>query len=317
MMQTSEDEIVRVLFIAGQGRSGSTLLERILAQADSFVGVGELHHLWTWLEMEGMCSCGLSTRDCKFWGQVVEETLGGFDDRLIKTMATRTRSMFSVKSMPLTLYKQRPGSACWPNSEYMKITERLYTSVKRLSGKSFIIDSTKHPIAALLVNCLSKTRLHLLHLVRDSRAVSYSWIRRKPTPERNVKDGRMETYSPPYSAAAWVYRNLLTDWAAMQTQSYLRVRYGDLAQQPERMVARVLSWLGMEGSAHGLIEGGTALLPTCHTIAGNPLRFETGPVEIREDLEWKSSMGSLDKFLVTLITGPLLMKYDYELSWHE
>ena len=36
----------KILFIAGIGRSGSTLLSRMLAQIDGFQAVGELHHLW-------------------------------------------------------------------------------------------------------------------------------------------------------------------------------------------------------------------------------------------------------------------------------
>ena len=37
---------VRVLYIAGSGRSGSTILDRTLGQVDGFFSAGELCNLW-------------------------------------------------------------------------------------------------------------------------------------------------------------------------------------------------------------------------------------------------------------------------------
>ncbi|WP_420910932.1 sulfotransferase [Thermus thermophilus] len=38
-------EKVKVVFIGGYGRSGSTLLDRMLGQVEGFVSVGELRHI--------------------------------------------------------------------------------------------------------------------------------------------------------------------------------------------------------------------------------------------------------------------------------
>jgi hypothetical protein len=37
---------VTVLYVAGTGRSGSTLLARVLGEADGFVAAGELRYVW-------------------------------------------------------------------------------------------------------------------------------------------------------------------------------------------------------------------------------------------------------------------------------
>jgi len=48
-----------VLFIGGLGRSGSTLLDRMLGRLDDVWSVGELVHLWErGLSQNNRCGCG-------------------------------------------------------------------------------------------------------------------------------------------------------------------------------------------------------------------------------------------------------------------
>ena len=48
-----------------------------------------------------------------------------------------------------------------------------------------------------------------------------------------------------------------------------------------------------------------------HIVAGNPIRFLKGRVEIRPDMVWQEGMRWRDKALVTALTWPLLLKYGY------
>ena len=47
---------------------------------------------------------------------------------------------------------------------------------------------------------------------------------------------------------------------------------------------------------------------------GNPLRFEHGPLTIRPDDEWLTSIDPGDSRLVTALTWPLLMRYGCDRS---
>ena len=50
---------VRVAYIAGAGRSGSTLLAMMLGTLPGWVSVGELRHLWArGVEENQLCGCG-------------------------------------------------------------------------------------------------------------------------------------------------------------------------------------------------------------------------------------------------------------------
>ena len=62
---------VPVLFIAGFGRSGSTLLDRLLGSTPGVHSGGELAAIWTHgLVDDRLCSCGAPFSGCPFWRAV-------------------------------------------------------------------------------------------------------------------------------------------------------------------------------------------------------------------------------------------------------
>jgi hypothetical protein len=50
-----------------------------------------------------------------------------------------------------------------------------------------------------------------------------------------------------------------------------------------------------------------------HTVAGNPLRFKRGTLEIRADDEWRSGMRFRSRALATAVAAPLLATYGFPL----
>ena len=58
---------VKILYIAGYGRSGSSILARLLAQQDGIVSLGEFHMAPGKFREDAPCSCGEPLSQCKFW----------------------------------------------------------------------------------------------------------------------------------------------------------------------------------------------------------------------------------------------------------
>ena len=68
-----------VLYLGGAGRSGSTLLERMLGQLPDAVAVGEIVHLVRrGLLDDEDCGCGCPFSVCPFWTKVGEHAFGGW-----------------------------------------------------------------------------------------------------------------------------------------------------------------------------------------------------------------------------------------------
>ncbi|HEV3365155.1 MAG TPA: sulfotransferase, partial [Acidimicrobiia bacterium] len=48
-----------------------------------------------------------------------------------------------------------------------------------------------------------------------------------------------------------------------------------------------------------------------HTVAGNPMRFHQGRLDLRLDQAWTTKLPERDRKVVTAITWPLQVRYGY------
>ncbi len=192
------------------------------------------------------------------------------------------------------------------------ILERLYRAILRVSGAGVIVDSSKRLSYAVLLSLLPFADLRVVHLVRDSRAVAYSWTRSKESPA-TVGGRLMPRLSPAQASRAWSLQNysygFLSGFARLS-----RLRYEDFVNEPTFYLADTLNRVGFDdeaGSVHDVVRGRKISLSVDHTVSGNPTRFQAGNVELRPDEEWKVKMKGADKNVVTALTAPLLLKYGY------
>ena len=302
---------LRILYIGGFGRSGSTLLERTLSRVDGFCAVGEVRHIWD-RSFAGnqLCGCGQAFRDCAFWRAVAQTAFGGFDqidaERMVslKGLVDRTRFIPSALMQWPAAYHER-------FSEYAAILNRLYRAIREVSGCRVLIDSSKEPSYAFVLRALPGVELSVVHLIRDSRAVAFSWLKKKQRPEVHWKHELMARYSPLSSAMHWLTFNGLMHTGRAIAARYLRVHYEDFARAPAEVVQRILSWSGEASAMPAGIHGQTLTVGIDHTASGNPMRFERDAVTIKPDEEWRTRMAPRDRRLVTLGTLPLLLAYGY------
>jgi hypothetical protein len=305
---------VRLLYIGGLGRSGSTLLDRMLSRVDDVWSVGELVHLWErGLLRNNRCGCGQRFRDCPFWRRVGEEAFGGWDALDVEEVLALKRSVDRNRFVPRMVLP-----VLWPAyrarlRRYLELLERLYGAVRQVSGRPLVVDTSKHASHGFLVRRLDGVDLRLVHLVRDSRGVAFSWT--KPLRRTEVADGDvlMTTYDPLRMSARYLTHNLLFHLLRRLGVATLRLRYESLARDPARELARVLDHAGRPpaGGELGFVGDGWVDLAPSHALAGNPMRFRSGRVPLRVDEEWRGRLGRRDRALTMLSTWPLLLAYGY------
>src|SRR5208282_2075779 len=174
----------RVVFIAGDGRSGGTLLGQILNGLSDSVYVGELRNIWhEAFEQNEPCGCGERFRHCEFWRAVVEKAFGSFERVDARAMLNMHWSVARERYTPMLMLLNRVpaellGSKL-PHS-YENALSRLYRAVCEVAGKSVVVDSSREASQALVLARIPSIDLRILHIVRDSRAVAFSNSRRKP-----------------------------------------------------------------------------------------------------------------------------------------
>ncbi len=335
-------ETSRVVFIAGEGRSGGTLLGQILDGLSDLVYVGELRNIWhEALEQNEPCGCGKRFRNCEFWRTVVEKAFGSFERLDLRAMLNMCRSVARERYTPLLMLLNRVpadllGSKLPP--AYEDALSRLYRAICQVAGKSIVVDSSRELSQALVLARIPSIDLRVLHLVRDSRAVAFSNSRRKP----QFRGDKASQHRKPVStssasstlafdedgttrilprrgavesALVWIWRNA---WASAIPRlrrrrkiPYARLRYEDLVRDPREAIEGALDQLELGRPDLSMIHGTCVKLGVNHAISGNPVKFNSGGIGLRIDDEWRGAMRERDRRTVTLITSQLMRRYGY------
>ena len=306
---------VRVLFIGGLGRSGSTLLDRMLCQLGGVWSVGELVHVWQrGLKENNLCGCGERFRDCPFWCRVGEEAFGGWDTLDVGQILALKQAVDRNRYVPLMCL---PG--LWPPyrarlRRYLDLLDRLYHAVWQVTDRALIVDASKHASHAFLLRRMPGLDLRVVHLVRDSRGVAFSWTKRLRRLEVVDDDeALMATDTPLRMSARYIAYNSLFHLLRRLGVPTLLLRYESLVRRPVAELLRVLGHAGRP-AADGELEfvgDGWVELGTNHALAGNPMRFRQGRVPLRLDEEWRGKLRRRHRLLMAGSTWPLLLRYGY------
>jgi hypothetical protein len=302
-----------VLFVGGLGRSGSTLLELILAQSPDVCAVGEVVHLWERaLGGDERCGCGERFSSCPFWQKVGDQAFGGWSavDReevlALKAQVDRTRHI------PRLARRRLPEEELAPVRRYADLYVRIYRAAAAVTGASVIVDSSKHASLAFALRWAPDLDLRVLHMIRDSRAVAYSWAKQVRRPEVVDEEAYMPTFSPATVSALWTAQNAAFHLLAARVP-VTRLRYEDFTADPRGTVGRMRQFMGLPDDAEALRvldEPPVAPQPT-HSIAGNPLRFSNEPIRVRRDEAWRSALPRRSRAIVSAATLPLRLRYGY------
>jgi hypothetical protein len=308
-----------VLYVGGWGRSGSTLLDRLLGQVPAVTSLGEVREIWQRSCVEDRpCGCSLPFSQCPFWTEVGRTAFGGWGSLdLPEVLRLRYRLDRAWTPAVLAASRLRPLVRAGLD-RYLGILGSLYGALSEVSGTTVLVDSSKLPSHALLLRRVPGVDLRLLHLVRDSRGVAFSWQKETKAVDA-AGDGRsryLNRYGTISASARYVLYNEMTRLVGSLRVPYLRLRYEDLVADPRAGLTRTLRHAGLDPGAAdlGFLGDGEADLHPNHTVDGNPVRFAVGPVRLRADDEWRRRMASSDRRSVTALTSPLLLAYGYPLG---
>jgi hypothetical protein len=320
MNDLADSESVVVLYIGGEGRSGSTVLSALLGNVAGLFPVGEVRDVWQALKTNELCGCGQPFLECKFWPPVGDRAFGGWHQVDVDAMLKMDQSFARQRRLSRLFLASLQRSKSESLTRYRRLLSDLYTAVKEVSGCSVIVDSTKDPAYALLVRDAPNLDVRFVHLVRDSRGVAYSWSKKhveRPEYGRHpvLRGTFMNSRSSWRAALEWDFKNLLFDVVAM-SRPHEVVTYEALMAEPARELARLVQLVGT-GETLQMDESGSQdkfeFLPF-HTLGGNRVRFARGSIRLHVDNEWTTNMGRSQKVVVSALTAPLLVAYGHTRS---
>ena len=305
-----------VIFVSGKGRSGSTVLSVVLGEIDGVTAGGELRFLWRRGLLENRnCGCGRPFVTCPVWSAAMKRLGGGGGlqpDEIERLAAVHDR-VFRWAAMPRLLAGRRAVAGWSDLDAWADANGELYRALAETTSARVVVDSSKWPADPGLLGLVPGIRPVAVHLVRDPRAVAWSWQRTRTQYDLEVERD-MDRFGPWHSSASWLARNVVVEVATRRWQvPRLVLRYEDFVEDPAAAVRRIGEVAEVDLDPTGVIDDRSVARSVNHTVAGNPARFGEGPIELRPDDEWRQHLPRTDRWIVNAITAPLLVRYGYPL----
>lgn len=306
---------VRVLYIAGMPRSGSTLLDLMLGQVPGHCDVGELFYVFrTGVQKDLLCACGQHFSACPFWTEVGQKAFGGWDPALVEHLLELQDDVDRTSRIPALLAGRLLPAFSRRAAEYGDAMVTLYRAIAEVSGAGVVVDSTKRPSLSVLLARRPDVDLRQVHVVRDPRGVVFSWTKAVEVPAGAGPRARMRTRSPVQITRRWLTVNLMAGAVGRAVPS-TRVRYEDLVEDPRGALTEILRVSAPEqpvGPETLAFLGDDGLhLGSSHTVAGGRIRMRTGIMPLRLDDAWRTGLAGARRRAVDVVTGPLRRRYGY------
>jgi hypothetical protein len=305
----------RVIYITSPARSGSTLLDQMLAAHPLVVSIGEALQLAAYaLEDRALydpahplvCSCGQPLRLCSFW-QAVEREVGsplsslelrpGLLD-LRGATGWRTafmRQVFApIRRWP-QLYRQALVHGAVGGRRIGRDSFRLYDAIATVTGARYVLDSSKVPFRYWSVHQHRPRDVWLIVLTRDYRAVAYSQSKRG--------------HSLLGAARYWVQTMKQIDIfsAGLAPDRLHVVKYEDLCADPETVMRKLCAFLELDFTASTMSRASSPV----HHLGGSPSKFDPARRVPAADLSFLNHLTQADLRSLHQVAGDHALRWGY------
>jgi len=305
--------MAKVIYIVGSTRSGSTLLGSLLGQLEGAFFAGELNRVWHPRERTaGLCSCGKKESECEVWSAIFKDAFGGIEQVDIDKIRKLRDKYTMSRNFPFIFVEFYRKKVMDEIQDFINYTRSLYSSIVKITNCSIIIDSSKSPLYAHLLQDILDVDFYVLHLVRDPRAVVFSWQRRKVSP--SVQGEILMPRLPLHHSALWwsVWNGIASLLGKYYFKNYKLIRYEDLCNNLLYKILEIANFFNYDGE-FDFITDSKVYLKKLHVLRGNPDRFKTGLVDVFVDEQWKVNMKRSDKLIATFLSFPLAYFYGYKM----
>ena len=300
----------RIVYVAGSGHTGSTLLALLLDSHPDIACVGETS-VKPKIRRKGgeadqRCSCGEKLADCPFWSAVFAAVRGDgydfgadswtndyrFEHPLMRRALTRAyssssgRALMSWAADAMPMYRNRIARIDRVNQAFIR-------AVLKVSGAQVFADTSKRIPRLLHLMRLPDLDVRVLLLVRDVRGYAAS-AKRRGFP---VLD----------AARTWqrhqvIFSDIVRQLPAERVE---RVRYEDLCARPAETLERLWQFSGVAP-----IPAPEVIDATQHHVLGNAMRLG-GQIRIRLDQSWAERLDSRETRQILEIAGDTNRKLGY------
>lgn len=299
---------VPVIYIAGWGHSGSTLMDMVVGSAKSVVSVGEVifyDYYRTQTPHEKVlknfeCTCGETFDGCLFWHDVDQETTAGDQTapHLLYDKNNGQRIRWFFRFLGWRLFGSKKKGVEHRDPPELGDDARLFQSVLDRAGPDvkFVCDSSKDfaRLARMLMN--PGLEIYPVFLVRDGRGVANSYAKKKRAELGMKAVGLLK------AAILWIGVNVLTGGVIrFSGRKSVRISYNRFCDDPEGTIRLLNERLGIDIDPENFIQQIND--EAYHNLGGNLMRFKKLE-SIRRDESWRENITGLNRIFLSTLMWP-------------
>jgi hypothetical protein len=292
----------RVVYLAGSGHSGSTLMALLMDCHPRIVSVGETafkRSVQRRAPLSQTCSCGRQFLECEFWKAVFERVQeNGYDMshlrwrndyRYAQTALHRALTEYS-SYRPIRLLQQVAGRRLPIHAARMRRVTRVNVAFVRavLAEKraDVFFDTSKRAVRLHHLLQCDELDMRVVRLYRDVRGYAAS-AKRRGQPVATA-------------AQAWVRHQEILDEisAVLPADRVFRLRYEDLCRDPEASLRPLQRFCGVSE-----LPAPHVIRAQDHHVLGNSMRLNE-QIRIRLDESWRDRLAADEVDRILAIAGP-------------
>lgn len=290
MRETNQkNNLPKVIYIMGTARSGSTILEILLANGRYAFGAGELTHLIEdGFVNDKLCSCQHYTSKCEIWSEVKKKI--GLNSREFQNWVHLEKHIDWHDGFLRQLF----GRVSQKDSQaYKELNQRLLAVIQQITASNVVLDSSKYAGRAMALQQIAEINISIICLTRSPRGIMGSF--QKPNKDEQQTKSPLETL---------VY--YLVTLASLRMACWLlgkrvfQLRYEDLLSNPKGTLESIETWCGMDltESKNRLIE--QKAFDVGHLVTSNRLR-KHGKVKFNSINNSEAVSSLSTKMIVTIM----------------
>ena len=290
-MPINNDEKIKVIYISGMGRSGSTLIDLILSTSNKIFSVGEIYKHKQLKNDNFICACGDKFNDCKFWGNFnLNKNYFNIINRVnYRDYLNIINYLYNPFNSKISLNKKSDNYGI-----LKKVTELIPKETE------YILDSSKELGRLIELTNDSRFDVYNINIVRDGRAVANSF------------NSKTQSHGKNYFASLfkWILMNtLIFKYIKRSKVNSLNISYDSFCLESEKYIKKLNKFLNINIS-NNYIE--IARNMDYHCMGGNRLSHKENRAKIAGitiDEKWKTQR---NKFTRIMSTG---ISYFFNKKW--
>jgi len=249
---------IEVIYISGNGHSGSTLLDIILGTNHGFFSAGELTNVTRDSIFEEYCSCGEKIKHCNLWSQIIKDWNHRIDISFEEYKKLHLKYSGNKQTLKTLINLIKPSANF---KKYVNATFQLYKTIDVATGAKVIIDSSKSPSRILVLRKI--VDIKVIHLTRNFTGVLNSG---KKKVCKDLSKGIEEKKFPRRTYKIlldWLLNNLLCSVFSIGIKSY-NIKYNSFIRNQESLniIHQDLRMQNLQTP-----------VSTAHMLAGNRIRM--------------------------------------------